>query len=204
MDYEVKNMEQTKEMEWTDGAGDSLIKLGRAIKKVEKNRHDINEEYFADGQYLVMDMETGSAVILQTKPHEGGKTQGHGSRRCKMVTQRIPHKVPTSLKVGVLLDMLVTMLAKGDETGPLAEAAYNRIVDAMIEGQEKSISTDKELALHWKKRYARHGEKVNEMIEKINEMTWTERAGDALTCMEAIPLTNAVWNEVVEQIEVSA
>ena len=45
---------------------------------------------------------------------------------------------------------------------------------------------------------------MNEMIEKINEMTWTERAGDALTCMEAIPLTNAVWNEVVEQIEVSA
>ena len=200
----MRNMEQTKEMEWTDGAGDSLIKLGREIKKVEKTRHDINEEYFGDGQYIVMDMETGSAVILQTKPHEGGKTQGHGFRRCKMVTQRIPHKVPTSLKVGVLLDMLVAMLAKGDETGPLAEAAYQRIVNAMLEAQEKSISTDKELAVHWKKRYAKHKEKVDEMIEKINEMTWTERAGDALTCIEAIPLTNAVWNEVVEQIEVSA
>ena len=58
--------------------------------------------------------------------------------------------------------------------------------------------------MHWKKRYSKHKEKVDEMIEKINEMTWTERAGDALTCIEAIPLTNAVWNEVVEQIEVSA
>ena len=66
-------MEQTKEMEWTDGAGDALIKLGREIKKVEKTRHDINEEYFGDGQYIVMDIETGSAVMLQTKPHEGGK-----------------------------------------------------------------------------------------------------------------------------------
>ena len=198
----MKEMEQTKEMEWTDGAGDALIKLGREIKKVEKTRHDINEEYFGDGQYIVMDIETGSAVMLQTKPHEGGKTKGHGFRRCKMVRQRIPQKVPTSLKVGVLLDMLVAMLAKGDETGPLAEAAYQRIVNAMLEAQEKSISTDKELAAHWKRRYAKHKKKVDEMIEKINEMTWTERAGDAITCIEAIPLTNAILNEVIEQIEV--
>lgn len=184
-------MKQASELEWTDGAAKALQVLAKEIDKQERARANPEADTFADPFLLVQDMNTGAGVVLRTEPHEGGKTQGSGYRRCPDVRQRIPHKVPPGLQVGVLLDMLVRMIVPADappeQVGPLAEAAYKRIAEAMIEAQEQAISTDKELAAHWKAEYAKHKEAVSAVVESIKDMTWTTRRGDRLLCMEAIP-----------------
>ena len=74
-------MEQAKQMEWTDGVGKALATLGAVITKEEKERRDDSEEYFSDPEIMVMDMLTGSTVMIQTEPHTGGRTQGRGYKR---------------------------------------------------------------------------------------------------------------------------
>jgi len=184
-------MKQAGELEWTDGTAKALQTLAKEVDKQERARADPEDDTFANPMLLVQDMETGSAVVLKTEPHEGGKTQGSGYRRCPDVRQRIPHKVPPGLTTGVLLDMLVRMLVPADtpddKAGPLAKAAYKRIADAMVEAHELAISTDKELAKHWKETYANHKKAVTEIITALKDMTWTTRKGDRLLAMEAIP-----------------
>lgn len=184
-------MKQAEELDWSDGTGKALSKLGSIISKQEKNRHDIDDDYRADPAVLITDLNTGASVVLQTEPHKGGKTDGHGYRKCKSVRQRIPHKVPPTLQANVMLDMLVKQFvpddAPADQVGPLAEAAYRRIADAILEAQEKCLDTDKELAAHWKEHYSKHGERVSEVVQRIKDMTWVTRAGDTLLKVEAIP-----------------
>tara|TARA_R100000008_G_C3586789_1_gene173101 strand:+ start:5004 stop:5612 length:609 start_codon:yes stop_codon:yes gene_type:complete len=202
-------MKQAAELPWTDGAGKALSKLAAVIHKQEMARADREGDTFSDPQLLVQDLLTGTTILLNTEPHTGGKTDGHGYRRCPDVRQRIPHKVPTGLQVGVLLDMLVKMIVPADappeQVGPLAQAAYGRIADAMIEAQEKAISTDKELAKHWKEQYAKHKEAVESVVQDIKDMTWSTRAGDTLVKVEAVPMEMAILDaSVLKEREVIA
>ena len=202
-------MKQAAELPWTDGAGKALSKLAAVIHKQEMARADREGDTFSDPQLLVQDLLTGTTILLNTEPHTGGKTDGHGYRRCPDVRQRIPHKVPTGLQVGVLLDMLVKMIVPADappeQVGPLARAAYGRIADAMIEAQEQAISTDKELAKHWKEQYAKHKEAVESVVQDIKDMKWSTRAGDTLVKVEAVPMEMAILDaSVLKEREVTA
>jgi hypothetical protein len=181
-------MKETKNMEWTDGVGKALSTLGSVISKQEKARHDKGEDYFSDPMLYVQDLNTGTSVLLVPDDNEGGKTKGRGYRRCSSVRQRIPNKVPPKLQMSVLLDMVVGMLVpkEGDRMGPLGEAAYNRIANAMVEAQS---------AENWLKENGKHASRVNEIIEKLQDMTWTERSGDTLLNMRAIQMEEAVMSE---------
>ena len=202
-------MKQAAELPWTDGAGKVLSKLAAVIHKQEMARADRDGDTFSDPMLMVQDLTTGTTILLQTESHEGGKTDGHGYRRCSDVRQRIPHKVPPGLQVGILLDMLVRMIvpsdAPADQVGPLAQAAYERIADAMLEAQEQAISSDKELAAHWKEKYAKHKEAVGSVVQAIKDMTWSTRAGDTLCKVEAVPIGMATLDvSVLEELEVTA
>ena len=202
-------MKQAAELPWTDGAGKALSKLAAVIHKQEMARADREGDTFSDPQLLVQDLLTGTTILLNTEPHTGGKTDGHGYRRCSDVRQRIPHKVPPGLQVGVLLDMLVKMIVPADapaeQVGPLAKAAYDRIAEAMLEAQEQAISTDKELAKHWKEQYAKHKEAVESVVQAIKDMTWSTRAGDTLVKVEAVPMEMAILDtSVLKEREVIA
>jgi hypothetical protein len=194
-------MKQAAELPWTDGAGKALSKLAAVIHKQEMARADRDGDTFSDPQLLVQDLLTGTTILLNTEPHTGGKTGGHGYRRCPDVRQRIPHKVPPGLQVGVLLDMLVRMIVPSDappeQVGPLARAAYDRIAAAMLEAQEQAISTDKELTKHWKEQYANHKKAVESVVQDIKDMTWSTRAGDTLVKVEAVPMEMAILDASV-------
>tara|TARA_R110002012_G_scaffold85141_10_gene212425 strand:- start:281 stop:868 length:588 start_codon:yes stop_codon:yes gene_type:complete len=172
---------------WTDGSGKALSKVASMLTKKENERHSKEDEYYSDPRLYVQDLNTGSAIMVVPEEHEGGKTHGRGYRKCKSVRQRIPHKVSPKLQIAVLLDMLVTQLVpKGeDRLSPLAEAAYRRIAQAMLEAQE---------ANDWLKENAKHSSKVNEVIEKIQDMTWVERKGDSLLKVDIVTLDEAVMN----------
>jgi len=189
-------MEQAKEMEWTDGVGKALSTLGLALTKAENERHPPEDKYTSNPMLMVIDLETGSTVLLQTETHTGGRTHGHGYIKESSYEQRIPMKVPMALQRNVMLDMIVSMLVpkEDDIVGPLGEAAYERIAEALKEGLEKSISTDKDLAKYWKMRYANHAKLIGEVSDRINDMTITQMKGKAIARMEAIPLTQAIVN----------
>ena len=55
----------------------------------------------------------------------------------------------------------------------------------MLEAQE---------ANDWLKENAKHSSKVNEVIEKIQDMTWVERKGDSLLKVDIVTLDEAVMN----------
>jgi len=181
-------MKEAKNMEWTDGVGKALSTLGSVISKQEKARHDKGEDYFSDPMLYVQDLNTGTSVLLVPDDNEGGKTKGRGYRRCSSVRQRIPNKVPPKLQMSVLLDMVVGMLVpkEEDRMGPLGEAAYSRIASAMVEAQS---------AENWLKENGKHVSRVNEIIEKLQDMTWTERSGDTLLNMRALKMEEAVMSE---------
>ena len=181
--------------EWTDGSGKALSKVASMLTKEENQRHTKDDDYFSDPRLYVQDLNTGAALMITPETHEGGKTQGRGYRKCKSVRQRMPNKVSPKLQVSVLLDMLVAQLVpKGeDRVGPLAEAAYRRIVDAMLEAQQ---------ADDWLKQNAKHSKKVNEMIERLQEMTWVERKGDSLIKVDIVKLDEAKMTVEMLEMEV--
>jgi len=57
-----------------------------------------------------------------------------------------------------------------------------------------SISTDKDLAKHWKEKYAKHSKLVTDISERINNMTVTKMSGRQQIRVEAVPVTNAILN----------
>jgi hypothetical protein len=186
-------MKEAADMDWTDGSGKVLATLGGILSRAEKEKHDAAEVYTSNPSLMVIDLETGATALLETEPHEGGRTQGQGYKKEAAYQQRIPMKVPLSLQRNILLDMIVSMLVPegSEEIGPLGKAAYKRIAGALKEGLEKSISTDTDLATYWKERYANHAQLVTELSEQINDMTITTVTGKALCKMRAIPLTVA-------------
>jgi len=192
------------DLNWTDGAGKVLATLGGILSKAEKENHDASEMYTSDPSLMVVDLITGAAVVLETDPHDGGRTHGHGYKKESAYEQRIPMKVPLNLQRNILLDMLVSMLVpkESDRMGPLGKAAYERIANALKTGMEKSISTDGELAKYWKERYANHADLVTELSEKINDMTVTTVTGKSLCKMRAVPITEAQLNtDAIEALQ---
>lgn len=178
--------------EFSDGCGKALKKLGALLEKAENDRREPDEDYFADPNLCVIDLTTGETIIISPADNHGGKTQGRGYRKCAQVEQRIPHRVPPSLQMAVVLDMLVPMLSGGNRVGPLAQAAYDRIAQAMVEAQQ----TD-----DWLKENGKHVKAVKEILSKIQDMTWTTRKGDSLLNVEFISIEGAELNlEAVTQI----
>ena len=179
-------------MNWTDGSGKALSNLAKAMTSMEREKHSKESEYYSDPMLFVKDLNTGSSVMLVPSSDDTGKTHGRGYRRCSMVRQRIPNKVPPKLQIAVLLDMLVGMLVpKGEDvTGPLGKAAYRRIAEAMVKAQN---------ADSWLKNNAKHAASVQEVMGQLLEMTWTERAGDSLLNMIALPLDGA--NVTMEDLQ---
>ena len=192
-------MKQLAEMEWTDGTAKALKAAAAQIEKREKNIHDKYEDYYADPQLMVMDMLTGSSVMLTTEPHTGGKTHGRGYRRCSAVEQRIPRKLPTKRILRRLLKMAIRNFvpadADPDTVGPVVEKALKDIA-AMIADDSVEDDDDK------------HEAALNKALEKILGHTMSTRAGDTLLKMQAIPLStahmdvSAIKAEVDEQMEV--
>ena len=186
-------MKEANNVEWTDGAGKVLSTLGALLSKAEKASNPDDVTYTSDPRLMVMDLETGATVMVQTEPHTGGRTQGHGYRKEAGWEQRIPMKVPLTLQRNILLDMIVGMLVPegSDEAGPLGKAAYTRIAEALKEGLENNINTDEDLAKYWKKKYAKHAKLVDEISAQINDMTKTKMTGAMLCKMQATAVTEA-------------
>ena len=84
--------------------------------------------------------------------------------------------------MAVVLDMLVPMLSNGNQVGPLAQAAYDRIATAMVDAQQSD---------DWLKQNGRHVKEVKQMLEQIQNMTWTTRKGDSLLNVDFNVVENA-------------
>lgn len=199
-------MKRATEMEWTDGVGKVLSTLGSLLTKQEKAVHHADEAYTSDPMLMVTDLQTGANVLLQTEEHTGGRTQGNGYKKEAGYEQKIPMKVPMNLQRNILLDMVVCMLVpkEDDRVGPLGKAVYERIANAIKEGHEKSISTDKDLAEYWKGRYGNHSSLVEQIVADINDMTVTKMTGKSFCKMEAIPIEQAVidttgWDTLIQE-----
>lgn len=193
-------MQQLNEMEWTDGTAKALKVAAAQIEKREKARHDKHEDYFADPQLMLMDMLTGSTVMLTTEPHSGGKTHGRGYRRCAAVEQRIARKLPTKRIMRRLLRMAIRNFvpadANPDEMSPVVKKALKDI--AAIIADDNIEDNDK------------HEAALDAALEEILGHTMSTRAGDTLLKMQAIPLTtahmdvSAIRAEVTELTEAEA
>ena len=66
-----------------------------------------------------------------------------------------------------------------DRIGPLGIAAYNRIAEAVMNAQN---------ADDWMKNNGKNITHVKDIIERLSDMTWTERSGDSLLNVKIIPL----------------
>ena len=191
---EVTGMERLTEMNWTDGTGSALQKAGAILKKSERASHDDGEDYFSNPRLFVMDLDTGSQCIIRTKPHEGEKTQGHGYRRCASVRQRIAAKLPMKKVMGRLLRMTVRSFvpkdAPADQISVVTRKAIDDIAAEIADDSKWSIEDDK------------YGNAVTSAISEILGNTWSERAGDTVTCLEAVPVPMAVMNtEMMKSME---
>jgi hypothetical protein len=191
-------MKQLSEMDWTDGTAKALKVAASQIEKREKSLHDKHEDYYADPQLMLMDMTTGSSVMLTTEPHTGGKTHGHGYRRCAAVEQRIPRKLPMKRVMRRLLRMAIRNFvptdADPDEMSPVVKKALKDIAAIIA---DDSIEDDD-----------KHEAALDAALEKILGHTMSTRSGDTLLKMQAIPLStahmdvSAIKAEVDEQLEV--
>ena len=180
---EIERMKQVSEMEWTNGTAKALKKLASAIERQEKSRHTPDEDYYSNPELMVMDMLTGSTVMLQTEPHTGGKTHGNGYRRCASVTQRIPAKMQTKKMIGRLLRMsirnFVSLDASDDEYSVVVAKAIKDIAAMLVDESEWSVEEDK------------YASALQSAISDLMELTTSVRAGDSLLKVEAIPMSTA-------------
>jgi hypothetical protein len=191
-------MKQLSEMDWTDGTAKALKVAASQIEKREKSLHDKHENYYADPHLMLMDMVTGASVMLRTEPHTGGKTHGHGYRRCAAVEQRIARKLPTKRIMRRLLRMAIRNFvptdADPDEMSPVVKKALKDIAAIIA---DDSIEDDD-----------KHEAALDAALEEILGHTMSTRSGDTLLKMQAIPLSSApmdvsaVKAEVDEQLEV--
>ena len=171
------NME---EVEWSDGVAKALRFLANQVDKQEKKRHSPEEDYFADPHVMVMDMTTGSAVVLQTQAHEGGKTKGRGYRRCSSVTQRIPSKLPQKKIIRRLLKLAIRNFVPADAS----PTEYSVVVKKAIDDIAKLLVTDEE------EDDGRHEAALQAALSDLLDMTVSTRAGDTLLKVDVIPITH--------------
>jgi hypothetical protein len=186
--------EQAKQMAWTQGAGKALKALGDALMKQEYNDADASSETRTDPRLMVVDLNSGSTITLNTTPHSGGKTDGSGYVRYPDYEQSNPNRVPPTLQVSVLLNKMAGML-----DGRLMESALNDIAEAMKEANELRLSNDKETYKHWLDEHSSYPTMLKQALERIRSMTVKPQKGDTLISMQAIP--HMVATASVSEIE---
>ena len=174
--------EQAKQMLWTPGAGKTLRMLGDALMKTEYTESDVSSETRTDPQLMVVDMNTGSTILLKTTPHEGGKTDGSGYVRYPDYEQSNPMRVPPTLKEAVMLDKMAGMLG-----GRLTASVMREIAEAMSEANALRLSNDKEAYKYWIAEHSKYPDELNSMLEQFRLMTIKNQKGDTLIQMQAIP-----------------
>jgi len=173
-------MDRIREQEWTDGIGSALQKAGAVLKKAEKDEHDADEGYYSNPNVLVMDLNTGSSFVIRpSRTEQNGKTKGYGYRKCPAVKQRITAKLPTKKIIARLTRMAIRAFVPKD--APPEQISV--VVKKAIEDIAADIADDSK----WNAGDDKHGAAVTKAVSELLGHTWTTRAGDSLTCLEAIP-----------------
>ena len=173
---------QAAQMGWTAGVGKALRALGDLLMKVEYNDCDATEETRSDPELMVMDMHTGTTILLKTTPHRGGKTSGDGYVRFPDYEQSNPMRIPPTLKEAVMLDKMAGMLG-----GRIAGAVMKEIAEAMVEANELRLSADKETYKHWLAEHANYPDELKVMLDEFRKSTIKSQKGDTLLAIQAIP-----------------
>lgn len=165
--------------EWTDGVGKALKVVGGIVERKERETHQHDDTYVSDPEILIMDLRTGASLLLVTEEHEGGKTHGHGYRKCKSVMQNIPSKLPTKKVIGRLVSMIVKNFvptnAPPEQYSVLVSKAIADIAAELADESKWNASTDK------------HAVAVNKAISDLLSHTMSRRAGDSLLKMKVAP-----------------
>ena len=180
-----KMKEEIMKQEWTDGVAKILKSVATPILKMEKERHDNNEDYYADPQVYIQDLVTGASVMITTDVLKTtGKTNGRGYRSCSAVTQRMTSKLPTKKIVGRLVSMMVRNFVPKDASPEV----YSTMVAKFIEDTAKEITNESK----WSPDDAKYADAVNKAISDLLEHTVSTRAGDTLLNVKAVPMNALV------------
>jgi len=173
-------MERIREQEWTDGVGSALQKAGAILKKSERDEHDADENYYSNPNVLVMDLNTGSSFVIRTKrTDEAGKTKGYGYRKCPSVKQRITAKLPTKKIIARLTRIAIRSFVPKD--------APPERVSVVVKKAINDIAADIADDGKWNTADDKYGTAVTKAVSEVLGHTWSTRAGDSLTCLEAVP-----------------
>jgi len=176
------NAIQASQMGWTEGVGKALRTLGDLLMKVEYANCDPTDETRTSPELMVMDMTTGTTILLKVAPHKGGKTDGDGYVRFPDYEQSNPMRIPPTLKEAIMLDKLAGMLG-----GRIATAVMREIAEAMVEANELRLSADKETYKNWIDEHAKYPDELKGMLDELRQSTIKNQKGDTLLAMQAIP-----------------
>tara|TARA_B110001452_G_scaffold262705_1_gene263088 strand:- start:411 stop:995 length:585 start_codon:yes stop_codon:yes gene_type:complete len=174
--------EEIMKQEWTDGIAKVLKTIATPIGAQEKERHNADEDYYADPQLYIQDLVTGASVMITTDTsNTTGKTGGNGYRSCSAVTQRMTSKLPTKKIVGRLVSMMVRNFVPVDASPEV----YSTMVAKFIDDTAKEIANESK----WSPDDTKHADAVNKAISDLLEHTVSTRAGDTLLNVKATPMT---------------
>ena len=189
-------MMKIEEMDWTDGSGTALKKAGMMLSKMEKDMHSPDEDYFADPQLMVIDMNTGASLTIGTEVKETGKTNGHGYRRCKQVRQRVTAKLPTKKIMSRLLKIAIRNFVPKDAP----EDEYSIVVKKAIDDIAKEMADES----NWDATDDKYATAITAAVGDILGETWTMRAGDTCTsfAIEAAGTTQMDFSKLRRKEEV--
>ena len=183
--------EEVNEREWTDGVGKTLKTIGALIEKKERASHDVDDDYVSDPQILIKDLKTGSELFIMTGDVEGGKTLGHGYRKCKSVVQTVRSKLPTKKIIGRLMSLVIRNFVPTDAP----EEQYSAMVGNAIEEVARSLADDEQ----WDDNVEDYGPAVSKAISDLLEHTTTRRAGDSLLNVKVAPLVTTYEPQTLEE-----
>jgi len=174
--------EEIMKQEWNDGIAKVLKTIAGPIAKQEKERHNADEDYYADPQLYIQDLVTGASLMIKPDVLKTtGKTNGHGYRSCSAVTQRMTSKLPTKKIVGRLVSMMVRNFVPVDANPEV----YSTMVAKFIDDTAKEIANESK----WSPDDTKHADAVNKAISDLLEHTVSTRAGDTLLNVKATPMT---------------
>lgn len=177
-----KMKEEIMKQEWNDGIAKVLKTIAGPIAKQEKERHNADEDYYADPQLYIQDLVTGASLMIKPDVLKTtGKTNGHGYRSCSAVTQRMTSKLPTKKIVGRLVSMMVRNFVPVDANPEV----YSTMVAKFIDDTAKEIANESK----WSPDDTKHADAVNKAISDLLEHTVSTRAGDTLLNVKATPMT---------------
>tara|TARA_R100000908_G_scaffold1692_1_gene1273 strand:- start:1487 stop:2059 length:573 start_codon:yes stop_codon:yes gene_type:complete len=188
--------EEIMKQEWNDGIAKVLKAIAGPIAKQEKERHNADEDYYADPQLYVQDLVTGASLMIQPDVLKTtGKTNGRGYRSCSAVTQRMTSKLPTKKIVGRLVSMMVRNFVPKDASPEV----YSTMVAKFIEDTAAEIANESK----WSTDDTKYADAVNKAISDLLEHTVSTRAGDTLLNVKAVPMNAMVeltspMKEVIE------